>query len=417
MGDQILVVEDSPVLLKVLRHYIRTHLPQVPVFATTYAQARALLEADSERFLVAVLDLSLPDALNGEVVDLVLGYGIPPIVLTANYNDNKREEILDRGAVDYVTKDSRSSYEYVIRLIRRLDRNRNIKALVVDDGMVDRRFVGMLLELQNFQVLVCNDGVQALQTFKENPDIKLVITDANMPNMDGFELITELRRSYDSHSLVIIGLSSTTEKSISARFIKNGANDFLNKPFSHEEFFVRIMQNMEAQEYVERIRHAAERDFLTDLYTRRAFSQKAKEALATATEDSSFVAIIDVDNFKPINDGYGHDQGDKVLQNFAKILLEYESTGVPARLGGEEFVLLLTDMDSVDEVQQLLENFRQAIEQMQVPLEDDRGAIAITVSIGASPVGKDSLRVALSAADKALYEAKHSGKNRLCWAG
>ena len=409
MTDKILVVEDSALLTKVLGHFVDTRLRVKAVMTQNFTGTKALLESQKPDFLAAVLDLNLPDAPNGEVVDLVMSYGIPVIVLTSTFDERKRTEILESGAVDYVTKESRSSYEYVMRLIHRLDANRAVKALVVDDGMVDRRFVRMLLELQNFNVLEANNGRQAMEVIAEHPDIRVVITDFNMPELDGFELVTELRKKFDIHELIIIGLSSVDSKNISARFLKIGANDFLPKPFSHEEFFVRIMQNIEAQEHVAKITHAAERDYLTNLYNRRSFHDRVHQILKTKPDIESSIAILDLDHFKNVNDEHGHDAGDQVIINIANILLDMEAIGIPARLGGEEFAIFLPDTNTKSALD-LLDSMRSRVETSTVNFNGVN--INYSVSIGIAPVEKNDLRSAMSYADKALYHAKTTGRNR-----
>lgn len=410
MHDEILIVEDSPILTKVLKHLVTQNLPQIANYCSTYAETAALLEHKSN-FLVAILDLNLPDAPNGEVIDLVMNRDIPIIVLTATFDQKKREQILARGAVDYVTKESRSSFEYVIRLIHRLDKNRSINALIVDDGRVDRVFLRTLLELQNFNVIEAKDGREALKVMEATHDIKLVITDYHMPEIDGIALISELRRTYSMHELVIIGLSASGSNGESARFLKNGANDFLNKPFSHEEFFVRIMQNIDALEYMAKIRFAAERDYLTGLYNRRYFTEHLSRLAGRLTDiTDAYLAIVDLDLFKTINDRYGHQCGDAVLQNFASLLITFEGKGTPARLGGEEFAVLLTNTRR-DIALSMMEALRQRAAEQRVRYQDQ--TIQYTISIGLTALSSEDIQSAMSRADKALYAAKQSGRNKI----
>lgn len=154
-----------------------------------------------------------------------------------------------------------------------------------------------------YQVITANNGVEALQKLEAEPNIKLVITDYNMPKMNGFELTKTLRREYDKNELIIIGLSSNEKSTLSAQFIKNGANDFLSKPFIQEEFHCRITHNIETQEHLEKIKNWAFKDALTGLYNRRyLFEQEAKlHAKAKQAGELLSIAVIDIDYFKKIN--------------------------------------------------------------------------------------------------------------------
>ena len=119
----ILVVEDSPLVLKILEHLFRQEPDLQPVFCASCAEAEVLLETSAALFFAAIVDLNLPDAPDGEIVDLVLRYELPCVVLSGSYKEQRRDELLLKGVVDYVLKESQHSYEYVFRLLHRLVRN------------------------------------------------------------------------------------------------------------------------------------------------------------------------------------------------------------------------------------------------------------------------------------------------------
>ena len=108
----VLVVEDSSIVMKVLRHVLARSTKIHPVYAESFAEARRLVESGEHNFFAALIDLSLPDAPNGEVVDYTLGLNIPTVVLTGSFDEKKRETLLAKGIVDYVTREGRFSYEY-----------------------------------------------------------------------------------------------------------------------------------------------------------------------------------------------------------------------------------------------------------------------------------------------------------------
>ncbi|MDG9670307.1 diguanylate cyclase [Hahella sp. CR1] len=412
MNERILLIEDSVMITKVLRHLIKTELGLPCDSAGTLQETQEFLEKDPGAYFVTVVDLHLPDAPNGEVLDYVLSKKLPCIVLTATYDEGKRETILQKPIVDYVVKESRYSYEYVTRLIRRLLRNRSIKVVVADDSDTSRHYVRQLLGTHLYQVQLAKHGREALEMIKADPDIKMLISDYNMPEMDGFELTRALRREYDKKDLVIIGLSGYGSATLSAKFIKNGANDFLMKPFFHEEFHCRIMHNIEAMENIQALNDAANRDYLTGMYNRRYLFSAAKELYRVAKEngDPLTAAMIDVDHFKRINDTYGHEAGDRAICAFAEMIGEAFGDYLAARFGGEEFCVLFPGM-SIEKVSPMLESFRHKVEQTSIPFLSDH--LRLTVSIGATDVLGDSLDNLIRRADVLLYESKDNGRNRL----
>ncbi|HRH79059.1 MAG TPA: response regulator, partial [Cellvibrionaceae bacterium] len=244
----ILVVEDSPMVMKIIKHVMGQNPHYQAVFAERFAQAQDCITQIGSDLFAAVVDLNLPDAPDGEIVDYCLSRKIPTVVLTGSFDATRREKLLAKGVVDYVTKEGRFSYVYVSNLLVRLIKNAQVKVLVVDDSSTSRKFITQLLHLQHYQVLEAIDGVDAIKAVIEHPDIRLLITDYNMPRMDGFELVQNLRVKYEKTDLIIIGLSSENDGALSAKFIKNGANDFLRKPFNHEEFFCRVNHNIELLE-------------------------------------------------------------------------------------------------------------------------------------------------------------------------
>ena len=187
--QKILVVEDSPIVTKIIRHVMQQSQQFEVFYADSLAATKQLVEQHRGGFFAGLVDLNLPDAPDGEVVDFTLAEKIPTIVLTGSYDDARREALLDKGIVDYVLKEGRYSYDYAVNLITRLQKNCDIKVLVVEDSDTSRNFIRTLLERQLFQVLEASNGIEAIKVLIDNSDIKLLITDYNMPQMDGFELV------------------------------------------------------------------------------------------------------------------------------------------------------------------------------------------------------------------------------------
>ncbi|MCL1059860.1 diguanylate cyclase [Shewanella gelidimarina] len=410
---RILVVEDSQVVSRVMRHLITQELDCVVDVAPDMASAKKLL-LDNDYF-VAVTDLNLPDAQDGEIVKLVLAQQLPCIVLTGSWNPQERSRLLQLGIVDYVLKENRFSYEYTAKLVKRLQRNQSVKVLVADDSLVSRKFIRSLLEQHLFQVIEADDGLAALDILKDNADIKLLITDYNMPRLDGFGLIIKVREQFSREDMAIIGLSSDSDESLSARFIKNGANDFLQKPFVHEEFHCRVLNTLDALDMMAKLWEQANLDYLTNVFNRRYFFSLYEDKLPAIVRNQGMLSLglMDIDFFKKVNDTYGHDVGDEVLIEFAARLKQsFSQHFTVARFGGEEFVIGFKGL-SVEKAFALLDRFRMQLESK--PVTTSKGDLTITVSTGvASFIVGESVDDMLQRADVALYEAKSSGRNLVC---
>ncbi len=255
----ILIVEDSKTILHEVTRQLTAKDEFQVATATNFAEARIYMDAHAGDVFVAILDITLPDAADGEVVDYARELGIPSIVFTSNLDEDVRKKILSRNIIDYVVKDNYAVPALVAR-VRRLRRNRDIRVLVADDSTSFRGFIRKQLQLQMFQVLEAQNGRQALKLYEKNPDIALAIVDYEMPEMDGLELTRSLRRMSSQVELVIIGVSARVSTPLSALFLKSGANDFLHKPFMEEEFNCRVLQNVETMEMVKALRrHDKER--------------------------------------------------------------------------------------------------------------------------------------------------------------
>ena len=245
-----------------------------------------------------------------------------------------------------------------------------------------------------------------------SPDITVIITDNEMPNMNGDELCTQIRSLYSNDEKAIIGISGADSSALSSLFLKNGANDYLHKPFNSEEFYCRLSQNVDMLEQIATIKRQANTDYLTNLPNRRYFFEEAEKSLKQIkrTNGDGALAMLDIDHFKSINDTYGHDVGDEVLKGLSICFKKYFKKHLVARLGGEEFAVYFIDVEKQEALKRL-EGFRYFIEANSH--EFSSAKIKFTISIGfvSGPVYKiDEL---LKQADLKLYDAKETGRNKV----
>ena len=407
----ILVVEDSPLVLKILEHLFRKEPTFQPIFCASLGEAQVMLETSASLFFAAIVDLNLPDAPDGEIVDLVMAYQLPCIVLSGSYNEQRRDQMLLKGVVDYVLKESQHSYEYAFRLLHRLESNSQVKILIAEDSEATRHYIRNVLTPHRYQIIDACDGDEALRILKEQPDIDLLLVDHSMPGLSGFELVKLLRQKMKRHELIILGLSADTKGSLSAMFIKHGADDFLRKPFCPEELNCRVMSTLERRDLMLALKQAAQFDALTGLNNRRAFYQHGQQLFAQAKSGGRdlSVAMLDLDFFKRINDEHGHGSGDAALIAFARALTGAFPDALLGRLGGEEFALL--SQQDATALSETLDQLRAQCASLKYAL----GAPPLSFSAGIFQGAPDDLENALHQADMRLYQAKHQGRGRNCW--
>ena len=403
--QRLLIVEDSKVVQQVLRHISAQYLDVAIDFAWSLSECKEFVSKHS--YTLALVDLTLPDAPNGEVAKYTLLKGIPTVVLTSKMDEYKRLQMLELGVIDYVIKDNRDSYNYAIKLVAQLLRNQGCKALIADDSVLSRTLMKQMLEKQLFAVSEAHDGRQALDMLKNDAEIKLLMTDYAMPTMDGFELVKAVRNFRGRDDLAIIGLSGASKHGLSARFIKYGTNDFLTKPFMNEEFHCRVLQTMEQLSLIADIKESAFRDHLTGLYNRRYFYQYAEKLLKNKNQKNSLV-LLDIDFFKAINDEFGHDGGDQALKQVSNLISTSFSNSTVARIGGEEFAIILTQVE-VEQAEKCLNLFIQKFASYDFTISDK--ILSITASIGLAEFQNTNLTAAMRVADRALYQAKEQGRN------
>ncbi len=408
----VLLVEDSKFFASMLHRRIRNDLGFNVDWKPTYADAVAAIDCCQDDYLVALLDVTLPDAPNGEIVEYALKKGIPSIIFTAGFDGELRSQFVSWNIVDYILKDSSSCVDTLLHTLTRIHKNQNIKTLVVDDSKPVREAVAQLLGTQLYQVLQAENGEQALQVLEDNPDIMLLVTDYDMPKMDGFELIRKIREKSTKNELAIIGMSASGEDLLSVKLIKSGANDFVPKPFQVEEFHCRVSHSIEMLENIALIKDLSYKDPLTRLYNRRYFFENAEPFIKRAAQHGKnhCVAMLDIDHFKNINDTYGHDTGDVVLKNVsALIAIGTPEDSIVCRFGGEEFCVLAAHEEG-ESIIPVFDRIRSSIENS--PVTVDGTVINVTISTGIC-CDPESMEAMLKLADSRLYAAKESGRNRV----
>lgn len=410
---KVLLIEDSLAVATVLKAGIEREIEATVIHCPLFDDAEKHIAAGDVSF--AVTGLSLPDASGPAILDRLEKAGVPAIVFTARHDEQAETHFIEQRLLDYILKDSTDSVTRVINAVKSIAENSGFTILVVDDARAARSGLVDLLTRRQFNVFEARSGKEALDIMAQQPNIDMVITDYHMPDMDGYQLIQRIREEKSSEELRILGVSSSSDRRLSALFLKAGASDFVYRPFVAEELQCRIDNNIETLKQLRRLKYFAERDPLTALSNRRHFFEtgirlsQENERL----ERESAVAILDVDFFKKVNDTYGHEAGDVVLKDIANLLAsEVESERhLVARLGGEEFSLYLQGLSGRNAFE-FCDRLREKIADLDISVHGN--TIRITASIGVADVQPgETFDNHLNAADQFLYMAKHGGRNRV----
>jgi len=408
---KILLVDDSKTICTFLSQKIIDTLDIMVDVAHSYAEAQEYVKKNPDYFL-ALLDVHLPDMNDTTMVDFMIDNDISSLVMTGDFNEDIFKTFSKRNIIDYVLKETPESLNYIVSLISRVYQNSMTKVLIVDDSITVRSQLKYFLNSQLFKVLSVDEPLNALKIIEKNSDIKIIITDYNMPNLNGVEFLKVIRRNFSKNKIAVVGISTNEKNAIS--FLKYGANDFVIKPFFKEEFVCRINNTAEVLENVNKLEEIANIDFLTKVSNRKYFFEKAGIYFEEARSNNlpSAVAMIDIDNFKLVNDTYGHAVGDDVIKALAKILRDnIKGQDIVARFGGEEFVLYLKDI-TAEAALKFMQSMCQKISKLDIVLPTDQ-QINFTVSIGVSSQMHMTLNEQINSADELLYVAKNSGKNRV----
>ncbi len=297
------------------------------------------------------------------------------------------------------------------------------KILLIDDEPEIRDLLAELLKDEGYTIYQAEDGVNGLEIFK-NEDMDLVITDVRMPRKNGIELLREIRESRAEVDVII--LTGQSDEATAIDCLRTGAYDYLLKPVEDIDILLtavnRALQKRTLEKQnkllITQLEDMAIRDPLTGLYNMRQFYSYLEEEISRSAryEHGFCLLFLDIDHFKQVNDTYGHLFGDYVLKKVGRIMTSgLRSTNKLFRYGGEEFVVILTETSKQEGVL-IADRLMNTIREQTFNYEEHQAKI--TISIGGATYPEHSTRKneLIKLADKALYKAKESGRNRCIFA-
>lgn len=291
-----------------------------------------------------------------------------------------------------------------------------LEILIADDDKDAQNLLGLYINKLGFKVHYASNGIDALNKIN-GLNISIALLDWMMPGMSGIEITQKIRESKIDRYIYIIMVTGKSEKDDTIEALHNGVDDYIVKPFTFQELKVRIFAAERIIKLENKLKNAYNKlynesihDVLTGVLNRKALMERIDDY--NNKNKSLGIIMIDIDNFKVINDTYGHLVGDQILKEFTAIISNtIRKSDFVGRYGGEEFLAVIPDLD-VDEVKTIAERIRKNIESETFHIGSL--SLKITASLGVYVLTeKSKIEDAIKLADDALYEAKKSGKNRV----
>jgi diguanylate cyclase (GGDEF)-like protein len=294
----------------------------------------------------------------------------------------------------------------------------NGRILIVDDAMENIQILHHALRDEH-DVLFALSGEKALEiAHTQQPD--LILLDAVMPGMDGYEVCAALRASASARAIPVIFVTALTHPEDETRALEAGAVDFISKPFNVAVVRARVRTQLTVKRQADALRELTLTDALTGVANRRSFNEAMDNEWRRCARSAAPMAVImiDIDHFKNYNDTYGHQAGDGCLQQVSAAMKR--CAGRPpdllARYGGEEFIILLPQVGQQG-AEVVAERILEEVRQLRIPHAASSAGGEVTVSMGvatALPDENQDPSTLIRAADALLYRAKESGRNRYC---
>ena len=285
--------------------------------------------------------------------------------------------------------------------------------LLVEDNDDKRQLLKFALETAGYNVRTAADGVEGLQAVESHqPD--LIVTDVTMPRMDGYEMVRRIRANPSTRFIPVIIQTALRGETQDVRLgAEVGALGYITDPTDLDLLLARARTLLDFKNYLDSCEEAAFTDHLTGLANRRRFErQLEREVARTRRFNRPFcLLMLDIDHFKRVNDTHGHEAGDDVLRRLANAL-QAGTRGIDmaARIGGEEFAVLLTETDFAQGME-VAERLRVAVRETEFPAV---GCVTVSVGLAEYNAATRDARELFSVADSALYEAKRAGRDRVC---
>lgn len=457
MSARVLVVDDILPNVKLLEAKLSSEY--YDVLTATNGQ-EALDKVATQSPDIVLLDVMMPGMDGFEVCKRIKSdpatAHVPVVMVTALTDSSDRIKGLEAGADDFLSKPLNdtalmSRVRSLVRLKMTVDEWRIRENTATQLGVVDRAANAMNEPVEHARILVIEDqsyeskkftdtlsadhdtveivesGVKAMAKINHG-EYDLIAVSLNLKEEDGLRLCSHLRSSEKTRAVPILMIANEEDMQRIAHGLEIGAHDYILRPVDRNELLARIRTQIRRKRFQERLRSNFElslsmalTDPLTGLYNRRYFEVHMQKLLQKnqASKKSMAVLMLDVDHFRNFNNTHGHAVGDMVLKIFAdRVQDSLRSFDLVARLGGEEFVVILPDV-STEMAYFIGERLRRSIADIPFPANVEGGTVTVTTSIGGAIIdgGDATMEEVLKRADDALYQAKEGGRNVVVFEG
>jgi diguanylate cyclase (GGDEF)-like protein len=291
------------------------------------------------------------------------------------------------------------------------------RLLAIDDSVLIHRLLKGRLRHERIEIHAATSGDQGLLLARQLlPDV--ILLDVEMPEMNGFHVLAQLKADPQTHDIPVIFLSSLASTTDKVRGLEMGALDFVTKPFEIAELKARIRSAVRLRLLIKLLAQRAQIDGMTGLWNRAYFDLRIEQEAANARRHDQPLSLImcDIDEFKEINDSLGHPFGDRVIEQFGLMLADGRRGDIACRFGGDEFSMILPNTGA-DEAVAVADRLRRIFYGLQW---DGHADLKVSASFGAADLASAAQPDAaglIAAADQALYSAKQSGRNSVACAG
>lgn len=458
MTARVLVVDDILPNVKLLEAKLSGEYFDV---ITATSGAEGIQKAETQSPDIILLDVMMPGMDGFEACQRLKSNPatahIPVVMVTALTDATDRVRGLEAGADDFLSKPVNdlalmARVRSLVRLKMTIDEWRvrentasqfgfaggaratpiaektgKARVLVIEDKAFEsEKFVETLRRDEDI-VMAVRSGEQAIALAQQN-DFDIIVVSLNLASEDGLRLCSHLRSNERTRVIPLLMVGEEGDMPRIAQGLEMGAHDYILRPVDRNELLARARTQVRRKRYQDRLRNNYETslsmaltDSLTGLFNRRYLMVHLEKLLNKnkETRKSLCALLLDIDHFKKINDTHGHAVGDEVLKVFAeRISQSLRSFDLVARLGGEEFVVILPDI-STEMAMSVAERLRRRVEAEPFKVNSPHGPVPVTVSVGGALLSGEEVKVddALKRADDELYRAKQGGRNRVYFAG
>jgi len=276
---KLLIVDNSTLIINVLKDlFLKKNRFQIFV-AKSLDEVQHLI--NNNKFFAAISNIVLPDALNGELLDVLESNNIPTVVLSSKIDSENIKTLNNKKIVEYILKDSIYGLEQAYKLVDLLVYMNGIEVLVVEDSSTTAFDIKAILESLLLDVKIAKNGLEAISILNDNSNISLVISDYNMPQMNGLDLTKHIRKDPRHTNLPIFLISSEHNDELKIKLFKNGINDFISKPILAEEFKTKIINiffNLKQMDEINRFNKLVDENIITSSTDKRGIIVSASSA-------------------------------------------------------------------------------------------------------------------------------------------